>query len=118
MTVNLRNAVLLALMQTGLLVVGILGVAASNALARKLGQADLQEQLFFIRHGWLLMPLPLVWIGITAWLMQKRSVKESWKFSSFMSGIALLVLLTCGMLVEARQPWRATGMMSLQTPTD
>ncbi|GEM_PF-2461308 len=105
MNVSVRNSVIIALAQTGLLVFGILGVAASHKLASKLGSPSRGEHRFFINHAWLLMPVPLIWITITSWLLAHRRLNGTWKTAVFMSGLAILVLLITGAAFEVREPW-------------
>jgi hypothetical protein len=105
MTVSVKNSVIIALAQTGLLVFGIPGVAASHKLASKLGYPSRGDHLFFINHAWLLMPVPLIWITITSWLLAHRRLNGCWKTAAFMSGLAILVVLTTGAAFEVREPW-------------
>jgi len=105
MNISIRNSVVVALTQTGVLVIGILGVAASNRLASKLGFPSLGESLFFINYGWLLMPVPLVWITVTGWLLTHRRSRDGWKTAAFMTGRAIAVLLIGGAVFESWLPW-------------
>ncbi len=107
MNISIRNSVIIALVQTGLLVAGILGAAASHKLASKLGYPSRGDHLFFINYAWLLMPVPLIWITITSWLLTHRHFKETWKSTAFMSGLAIAVLLITGAIVDVRKPWSA-----------
>jgi len=105
MTVSIKNSVIIALVQTGLLVAGILGVAASHKLATKLGYPSRGDYLFFINYAWLLMPVPLIWITVTGWLLTQQRVRETWRTAAFMSGVVIAVLLTTGAAIEVCEPW-------------
>lgn len=104
---SLRNSVILALSQTGLLVTGILAVAASNRLARSLGHPDLRDFLSFMNHGWLLLPLPVIWIAIAGRWLLARGAPGGRATPVILSGIALLLLLAGAVVVETLEPWRS-----------
>jgi hypothetical protein len=104
---SLRNAVLVALAQTALLVAGILGVAASNRLAREFGHPDLRDFLFFLNHGWLLLPLPVLWITVAGWWLLRRPVRPAHEGAVVLSGIALATLFAGALTWETAEPWRS-----------
>ena len=98
-----RSSVVIALGQTVLLVVGILAVAASNRLAHGLGYPDLRDFLFFLNHGWQLLPVPVVWITMAAGLQLRSATRAAVS----LSGIALLVMLMTAIAWETVEPWRS-----------
>jgi hypothetical protein len=105
---SVRLSVILALLQTGLLALGVLAVAASNRLAHELGAPDLRDFLFFINHGWLLLPIPVIWTAMAAGFLTGRS-KAVREHAILMSGVTLLVLLGCALTFEILEPWRTPG---------
>lgn len=108
MTINLQNSVRVALCQTGLLVTGILAVAASSRAAKELGHPDLRDFLFFVNHGWLLLPVPVIWIAATAGVLldRARSLRR-FRAAVFLAGPTLLVVLATALTVELIEPWRS-----------
>ncbi len=104
----LRNSAILALSQTGLLVVGILAVAASNRLARSLGRPDVEDFLYFMNHGWLLLPLPIVWMSAAGGWLLRRNVSASRESLAYLSGALLLMALASALILEVAEPWRST----------
>jgi len=111
---SVRNSVILALSQTGVLVVGILAVAASNRLARSLGYPDLRDFLFFMNHGWLLLPLPVVWMALAARLLAGKAWNGR-EASVLLSGVALLAVLASAVAVDAWEPWRSDPVQYQQS---
>ena len=107
MNATVRNSIRMALLQTGLLVVGILGVAASNRLASGLGHPNLRDFLFFLNHGWMLLPLPILWVALAAEAALNRSRRPAWwRNSVFLAGPTLIALLAVSLAMEIREPWR------------
>ena len=102
-----RSSVVIALGQTVLLVVGILAVAASNRLAHGLGYPDLRDFLFFLNHGWQLLPVPVVWITMAAGLQLRLATRGASHSAVSLSGIALLVMLMTAIAWETVEPWRS-----------
>jgi len=104
---SLRNSVILALSQTGLLVIGILAVAASNRLAHSLGYPDLRDFLFFMNHGWLLLPLPVIWMAVAGRFLLARGARGSRETAVYLSGFVMLVVLAGAITLDAAEPWRS-----------
>ena len=104
---SLRTSVMIALLQTGLLVVGILAVAVSNRVAHSLGYPDVRDFLFFMNHGWLLLPLPIIWMAVAGKLLLAKGVRAGRETPVFLSGITLLALLVGALALDAVEPWRA-----------
>lgn len=113
MNLPARNAVMLALAQTGLLVAGILAVAASNRLARGLGYPDLRDFLFFLNHGCLLLPVPVIWITLAAGLQLRPARRGTSHAMVSMSGIFLLATLVTAIAWETIEPWRGQKMLPM-----
>jgi hypothetical protein len=105
---SLRTSVILALAQTGLLVVGILAVATSNRVAHQLGYPDLRDFLFFMNQGWLLMPLPIIWMAVAGRVLLSKDAHGRHETAVFVSGMALLMVLAAALTLEAIEPWRAS----------
>lgn len=103
----LRNSVVLALAQTGLLVTGILAVATSNRLAHSLGHPDLRDFLFFMNHGWLLLPLPVIWMAAAGRWLVARGARPSRETAVYTSGVLLLATLAGALLLDVAEPWRS-----------
>lgn len=107
---SLRTSVMIALAQTGVLVVGILAVAASNRVAHEMGHRDLRDYLFFMNYGWLLLVLPLIWVTVAGRILLRSRQPVSREGTVFLSGIVLLVTLVCAMATDAIQPWRTPAV--------
>jgi hypothetical protein len=110
----LRVSLTLALIQTGVLVVGILGVAASNRVASELGYPDLRDFLFFMNHGWLLLPVPVVWMAVAGRFAVARNLRSANATAVFLSGAALIVMLMGALALDVIEPWRATRIDSTE----
>lgn len=104
----LRTSVILALAQTGLLVTGILAVATSNRVAHTLGYPDVRDFLFFMNQGWLLLPLPIIWMAVAGRMLLSRDARGARETAVYLSGIALFMVLAGALTLEAIEPWRAT----------
>lgn len=106
----LRTSVILALAQTGLLVTGILAVATSNRVAHTLGYPDVRDFLFFMNQGWLLLPLPIIWMAVAGKALLSRDARGARETAVYLSGIALFMVLAGALTLEAIEPWRATKL--------
>ncbi len=104
---NVRNAVMLALMQIGVIVFGVCGAGASRrawtAMEDKLQIPDSISQV--IHYGPLAMVIPLGWALFVLWLRERPAVSDEAKSMAFYSGVVLVVLLGLIMGVAVIKPW-------------
>lgn len=113
MSINLKYSIHIALFQTGLLVAGILAVAASNRLAHGFGHQDLRDFSFFVNHGWLLLPVPLAWIAVASGVLLDRNERlRRWRRAVLLTGPALLLVLAAALSLELVEPWRSEREVS------
>ena len=100
-----RNAVLLSVTQVGVIVFGILGLAASRKLIEAGGARVPAISQFLMDYGAALLALPLLWIVAAVKAEKSRNLSDEWKALVFHSGTALLLALLCLIGYGVAQPW-------------
>ena len=115
---NVRNAVLVALMQVGVIVFGVCGAGASRrawtAMEDKLQIPDSISNV--IHYGPLAMVIPLGWALFALWLRERPDVSDDAKSLAFYSGIMVVVLLALIMGVADIKPWLGIDWGVSHTP--
>lgn len=102
---SVSNAVLVALAQVGIVVIGILFAGASQKIWTDKGIPITSVTLFFLDFGFLFLAIPLGWISVAMVVRQRRSASDDVKYLAFWSGTALIVSLTVFELYAIFSPW-------------
>lgn len=100
-----RNAVLLSLMQVGVVVFGILGLAASRKLFEAGGDKVPALSLFLLNYGEVLLAAPLLWIAVAMRARRAAALPDEIKTLFFFSGFAVLAALVILIGYGVAQPW-------------
>jgi hypothetical protein len=116
---TVRNTVLVALMQVGVIVAGVLAAGVSHKWWTTFGARVLPPvTIWLMNYGVITLILPLVWSILVLRLRQRPGVSEDVKNLAFFSGILLLIAL-CGLIGYAvLEPWFAAGRALPKTPAD
>lgn len=99
------NAVLVAVTQVGVIVLGILAAGVSQKIWTDTGIPITAATSFFLNFGFLFLAIPLLWISTAIALRQRPSVPEEIKTLAFWSGSALIVSLAVFELYVIFRPW-------------
>jgi hypothetical protein len=101
-----RNAVVLALLQVGVLVLGILGAGASARIlqAGNHGPTPWLTRVV-INYGVASLALPVIWIGAYVRFARRPEASESAKALAFATGLVLLAILSGIVVCGIAQPW-------------
>ena len=91
---TVRNAVLVALMQVGVIVAGVLLVAASRP---RFDDMNCPPSIYWVAvYGPVALVVPLLWILIVMVLRQRPGVTERARKRAFYSGIIIVLVLGLG----------------------
>jgi hypothetical protein len=101
-----RNAVVLALLQVGVIVIGILGAGASAKvlLAGNHGPTPWITRVV-IDYGVAALALPVVWIGAYVRFARRPEASDSGKALAFATGLVLLAIIAGVVAWGIVQPW-------------
>lgn len=99
------NAIKIALMQVGVIVAGILAAGIGYRAASDLERVVPVSTVFLVHFGFLLLALPLVWIGVAMRMQRNATASDRRKSLTFLAGLALLIGLILLALHAAGTPW-------------
>ena len=102
-----KNAVMVALMQTGTIVGGVLAAGTSGKVWKTMFGPDHVPISFFqlMNFGPLALAIPIVWIVFVLVLRQRTEVSDDAKSLGFGSGVLILVVLIISISVVILGPW-------------
>jgi hypothetical protein len=99
-----RNNVILALVQTAVIVFGVLGAGAAYRWYANLSIAPPISINLFADYGMLMMVLPLAWITATL-SIEWSDTPDFYRIIAFWSGVLLLLLLLLGVWYAVAKPF-------------
>jgi hypothetical protein len=102
---SVKNAVLLALMQVGVIVAGVLAAATTSKLRSMWDITPPDGTEAFASYGVFLFLVPLAWITLALRLRGATDISDRAKAATFLSGIGLLVLLLVYIWSSVVQPF-------------
>ncbi len=112
---TISNAVMVALLQLGVVLFGIMAAGLGGKVAQEGGLAVPAATAFIIRYGLTLLGLPLFWIFMALRLRRNPQVSDSKKGLAFLSGFLLLAGLLIFIFCAAVRPtWHLVFSMRLQ----
>jgi hypothetical protein len=90
---NIRNAVIVAMMQVGVIVAGVLACGvACKWLSRMLDGAELPGSVLLMRnYGFVALVIPLTWIAVALTMRERANVSENVKTLTYLLGIVILI---------------------------
>ena len=111
------NAVLIAVVQVGIIVGSVLGAGLWRKILEGKPLPSVTE--FLIQYGVLLLGVPLVWISWAGWVRIRKDTAEEVKNLAFLSGIvmvvALLVLGGYGVLSPCTSVTSSMGLVTVES---
>jgi len=103
---TVRNAVLIALMQIGVIVTGVLAAGVCNKWWTSTGAIGLPlPTLFLINYGVVALSIPMLWIVAVLQLRRRPEVSDDAKDLAFLSGIILLLVFCIFVGYAVLSPW-------------
>jgi hypothetical protein len=88
-----RNTVILALVQVGVIVLGVLGAGAAHKWSTTFNIRLPSSTIFVAEYGFLALVLPVAWVTVALLSMRRDAESENAKPLVFYSGILLLLVL-------------------------
>jgi hypothetical protein len=90
---TLRNTTLLALVQIGVIVAGVLTSGAAYQLSKQADLAPPRSVVVVSEYGWLALLIPLAWIIVTLELQRRAEDEGVAALIAYLSGLLVLLLL-------------------------
>ena len=102
---TVRNTTIMALVQVGILVAGVLGAGAVHKVYTSIGLLPPWSTAFLSERGYLALGLPLVWVGLAIVAFRRADDDEFYPLLAVCTGILLLLLFLCGVWYGAARPF-------------
>jgi hypothetical protein len=90
---TVRNTVILALTQVGVIVAGVLGAGAVVKWHTTMTVRSPAATTLMVEYGYLALALPLAWTALALYMLRTIEHDESPGWLVFCTGVALLLLL-------------------------
>jgi hypothetical protein len=104
---TVRNTVILALVQVGVIVAGVLGAGAAHKWYAPMGVRVPALTTFVADYGFLALGLPVAWVTVALLVLKHEPESAAPAWLVVASGLLLLVLLLIGV-------WQASGVPLLR----
>jgi hypothetical protein len=101
---SVKNAVYVAIMQVGVIVVGVLAAGLCSKARNAMG-VPFQTAYLLLDHTIIFLATPLAWITGVLWIRSRANASDDVKNLAFWSGIILLVALSIFVLYADVTPW-------------
>ena len=102
---SIKNAVYVAIMQVGVIVVGVLAAGLSYKAWTDMGMALPTPIAMLINHTLLFLAIPLVWITFALLVRSRPEASDDVKNLAFWSGVFLLIALVVFVFHADVTPW-------------
>ena len=102
---SIKNTVIVALMQVGVIVFGVLGAAITCKQFSSMGAIISVLPVMLMHYGAFGFVLPLVWSATTLLLCRRPDISDDLKRLAFWSGVLLLLSLAVFMAYADVTPW-------------
>ncbi len=102
---SIKNAVYVAIMQVGVIVVGVLAAGLSYKAWSDMGMALPTPIAMLINHTLLFLAIPLVWITFALLVRSRPEASDNVKNLAFWSGALLLIALVVFVFHADVTPW-------------
>jgi hypothetical protein len=104
---SIRNTVVVALMQVGVIVAGVLAAGVCHRVWTGSGRTEPSPAALLYSHGVVGLLIPLVWVTGAAVLQTRSSVSEDARILMFWLGVLLLIALIVFAAYADISPWLA-----------
>jgi hypothetical protein len=102
---TVRNTVLVALAQVGVIVAGVLGAGACHKWFTTFNLRPPPVTTLLADYGYVALLLPLAWVGAALWLPRRSDEPEDARRLALFCGILLLLLLLLAVGYAAVSPF-------------
>jgi hypothetical protein len=103
---TVRNAVLVALMQVGVIVAGVLAAGTSRRAWLAVNSSPVPDSVSqVLSYGPPALVIPLIWIVFVLLLRQRPEVSDDARTLAFYSGILIVVVLGVALGGAVLHPW-------------
>jgi hypothetical protein len=101
---TLRNTVILALVQVGTVVAGVLAAGAAHKWYTTAGVRPPRSTTLVAEQGHLALSLPVAWAAVALAVLRREDDYEAPRLVVFSSGVLVLLLLLLGVLHSSAGP--------------
>jgi hypothetical protein len=112
------NAVLLAILQIGVIVGGVLSAAASRRLWESAEVVTPLATVFLMDFGLLALALPAAWVSMALRCRRRTDLSDGLKGVVFVSGVVLLIGLVLAVGFAVIPPWLHVRWQPMASPSD
>ena len=101
---TVRNTTIMALVQVGLIVAGVLGAGAAHKRYTMGGVSPPRSMALLSERGYFALILPLIWVGLAIVAFRRSQEDEFYPLLAVCSGILLILLFLIGFWFGAAAP--------------
>lgn len=102
---SIKNAVYVAIMQVGVIVVGVLAAGLCYKAQTDMGVRFPTAYMLLLNHTITFLAIPLVWITVVLWIRSRPEATEDVKNLAFWSGVLLIIALPIFVFYADVTPW-------------
>jgi hypothetical protein len=102
---SIKNAVYVAIMQVGVIVVGVLAAGLCYKAQTDMGVRFPNAFMLLLNHTVIFLAIPLVWITAVLWLRSRPEASDDAKNLAFWSGVLLIIALAIFAFYADVTPW-------------
>jgi undecaprenyl pyrophosphate phosphatase UppP len=99
-----RNAVILALLQAGAIVAGVLGAGAAHKWYTQFNAIPPDATVRACSYGFVALLIPMIWAAVALAVLRHRDEEASTHVGVFLLGVLLFFLLLMGAYTAAVHP--------------
>jgi hypothetical protein len=102
---TVRNTVILALVQVGVITTGVLAAGATRKWYTSFRMSLPQTTIWLAEYGWLAMVLPLLWVTVALVILNDKGSSDERRLGAVFGGVALLIFLLAAVFFYAVLTW-------------
>jgi hypothetical protein len=102
---SIKNAVYVAIMQVGVIVVGVLAAGLCEKVRVGMGARLPPAYTIFLNHTAPFLVIPLLWIAVVLWIRSRPKLSDDLKNLAFWSGVFVLITLVFFVFYADVTPW-------------
>jgi hypothetical protein len=103
---TLRNTVILALTQVGVVVAGVLAAGACHKWYTTVGLTPYPRTTLVADYGFVALAVPVAWVALAVYVLRREDESaDEHKAYVVAAGVAVLVLFVVGVGYAAAMPW-------------
>jgi magnesium-transporting ATPase (P-type) len=102
---SIKNAVYVAIMQVGVIVVGVLAAGLCYKVWADMEVRLSTAYMLLLNHAVMFLAIPLVWITLVLWIRSRPEASDDVKNLAFWSGVLLIIALVIFVFYADVTPW-------------